>query len=100
MVRHVLAQARPLPQALLPARSGSIPTCQCTSASGSSSSSLPGSREFSPEYSMPAPPELHSNPLAAEQIIMAPNVQGPPVFHGEPGVDDLPAFLHSLKAWY
>ena len=31
---------------------------------------------------------------------MAPHVSDPPVFHGEPGVDDLPAYIHSLKAWY
>eukprot|EP00983_Pelagomonas_calceolata_P031804 998200-Pelagomonas_calceolata.AAC.2 len=99
-VRHVLAQARPLPQALLPAQSGSIPTSQSTGVSDSSSSSLPGSRESSLEFSTSAPPELLSNPLAAEQIIMAPNVQNPPISHGEPGVDDLPAFLHSLRAWY
>lgn len=31
---------------------------------------------------------------------MAPNVQDPPVFHGEPGRDDLPAVLHDFKNWY
>ena len=31
---------------------------------------------------------------------MSTGVRAPPVFHGEPGKDDLPAFLHDLCSWY
>ena len=74
-------------------RLAGLPVTPVKSSAASSASEV--------EFCTPEITQVFSNPLATpeEEEDIMPFLPDPPVFYGEAGKDNMPAFVHELKMW-